>query len=346
MEKYCSDSKNNETNNISNIKDSKDNLEKNKNNNIQTTKNIKIDLKKNLVKKRTKNAKLKNSNKRKIKIKNYPKLFNKSNKPLVESVIISIKFNKINNIFISGEYYNKKTKDNSILIIKEKKIVTKQQISYPKKRKLFGEWLNSDKYNLKISNCKNSFIKKYEQILEDISYFSNNPPKFLSHIVMIIKNEISYFGQILINKSIINSENYQLTNLDYDRFVKILSKDFNDKNLFKKLDEIFIEFQAKNEGNLRNNNKKVIQYIRNNYLNEIIANEYLDLTFFELFDLFNETHLKDFINEIKKELELEYKNNSLTDTLIKEKIEAFVNIIDIICKNYKDYFELIDERKN
>lgn len=64
-------------------------------------------------------------------------------------------------------------------------------------------------------------------------------------------------------------------------------KDFNERILYKTLDVIFIEFQAENEGILKDNNKNVIKYIRNNPSDELAANEYLDYTFSDLLDLFN-----------------------------------------------------------
>ena len=116
----------------------------------------------------------------------------------------------------------------------------------------------------------------------------------------------------------------------------------------KKLEELFIEFQAKNEGDLEDHNKMVIRYIRNNKTNELFANEYLDKTFYELFNLFIEKRLDDYIKEKKDELDLILKNqnNNLNKNLIKDKNESFIYIIKFICENYKEYFDLIDERKN
>jgi hypothetical protein len=230
---------------------------------------------------------------------------------------------------------------------RKRKPKQKLEVLYPKKRKFFGKWIHSDKYELDIDKSKNSLLKKYPEILEKISYFSNNAPKFLSHAFMFVKNEVSTFGQKIINQSIINSEQYQLNRLDYEKFTKILSKEFNDRNMCKKLEDLFIEFQAKNERNLEKHNKKVIRYIRNNAIKELFANEYLDLTFYELFNLFIVYRLDDYIKEIKIEFdsEIKKKQNNADKNFIKKKTDSFADIIKFICERYEEYFDLIDERK-
>ena len=254
---------------------------------------------------------------------------------------INIKSKKLEDI-------NPLTNDCTLSKPKKEKPEQKSEIWYPKKRKLYGKWISHDKFELDINKCKNSLIKQYPELLEKISNFSNNAPKFLSHVIMLVKNEVAIFGQKTINQSIINSENYQLNYLDYEKFIKVLTKEFNDRNMCKKLEELFIEFQAKNEGDLEDHNKMVIRYIRNNKTNELFANEYLDKTFYELFNLFIEKRLDDYIKEKKDELDLILKNqnNNLNKNLIKDKNESFIYIIKFICENYKEYFDLIDERKN
>ena len=259
----------------------------------------------------------------------------------IENTQINIKIKKPEDIYLL-------TKDCTISKTKKGKQIPKLEVSYPKKRKLFGQWIYCDKYELDINNSKNSFIKKHPEILEKISYFSNNAPKFLSHAFMLVKNEVSKFGQMTINQSIINSEQYQLNHLDYEKFIKIHSKEFNDINMSKKLDELFIEFQAKNESNLEEHNKKVIRFIRNNPTNELFANEYLDLSFYELFNLFNVNRLEDYIKEIKIELdgELKEKNNNNADkNFMENKTNSFIDIIKFLCEKHKEYIDLIDERK-
>ena len=114
-----------------------------------------------------------------------------------------------------------------------------------------------------------------------------------------------------------------------------------------KLEDLFIEFQAKNERNLEKHNKKVIRYIRNNAINELFANEYLDLTFYELFNLFIVYRLDDYIKEIKIEFdsEIKKKQNNADKNFIKKKTDSFADIIKFICERYEEYFDLIDERK-
>ena len=206
---------------------------------------------------------------------------------------INIRPKKFEDIYLA-------TKDCTKTRTRKRKPKEKLEVLYPKKRKFFGKWIHSDKYELDIDKSKNSLLKKYPEILEKISYFSNNAPKFLSHAFMFVKNEVSTFGQKIINQSIINSEQYQLNRLDYEKFTKILSKEFNDRNMCKKLEDLFIEFQAKNERNLEKHNKKVIRYIRNNAIKELFANEYLDLTFYELFNLFIVYRLDDYIKGTEK----------------------------------------------
>ena len=221
---------------------------------------------------------------------------------------------------------------------KDKKIKAKsKEILYPEQRKFYGNWLKNPKYEVNIIDNKNSFINKYPEILEHLSFFGNNPPKFLSHLVIRIKNKVSCYGQKIINKCInIEDESLRLYKLDYESFIKDLSKKFNDINLCKKLEDIFIEYQAENEGNLKDHNKKIIKYIRSQGSKELFANEYLDLSFYELFGDFKENYLPKYLDEIEalfpKDIE-------------KEKIDAYKNIIKIICENYQDYFDLIDERK-
>lgn len=115
---------------------------------------------------------------------------------------INIKTKKLEDI-------NPLTNDCTLSKPKKEKPEPKSEIWYPKKRKLYGKWISHDKFELDINKCKNSLIKQYPELLEKISNFSNNAPKFLSHVIMLVKNEVAIFGQKTINQSIINSENYQ-----------------------------------------------------------------------------------------------------------------------------------------
>ena len=243
-------------------------------------------------------------------------------------------------ILIEKTQSNKITSDHNHIISskKAKKIKTKsKEILYPEPRKFYGKWLKSPKYEINVTDYKNSFINKYTEILEYISFFDNNPPKFLSLLVIRIKNKVSYYGQKIINELInVEDESFMLHKLDYERFIKDLSKKFNDINLSKKLEDIFIEYQADNEGDLKDHNKKIIKYIRSQGSKELFANEYLDLSFYELFGDFKENYLPKYLDEIE---------SLFPNDIEKEKIDAYKNIIKIICENYQDYFDLIDERK-
>ena len=238
-----------------------------------------------------------------------------------------------NDMTINAKVYN----TNVIIEINCKK--NKFEVFYPK-RKAFSEKLfNNKKYDLKNYNCKNKFLTKHKDILEKISYFSENPPKFLTHIIIRIKNEIIYFIQKEINENIVKDPNiYQLNRIDYETFVKNTSKNFNDNNLIKKIDEIFIEFQGDNEGKLKDNNEKVIKHMKDNKYDYMGALDYLGKTFYEIFSIFNEKYLEKYLK--KTEDELNEKG------IRKEKIFALLIIIKKVSKEYKDYFDSIDERKS
>ena len=260
----------------------------------------------------------------------------KNEEDYLKSFIVSnSKINKKSNKITK---FNIKFDENAVTDDSTKNIA----ISYPKIRNLYGDWLNNkEKYDLSNYKCKNSFLRKHKHLIENISYFSNNPPIFLNHIIMLIKAKIAYMAQKMINSLIINSDNYQLHKISYNNFVKNTSGDFNDKYLYKKLDELFIEFQEDNQEEnknvLKDNNKKVIKYIKKHSAKELDAFEYLGNSFYELFKEFKEKHLDKHLKEI--EGNLKEKNIS------EEKIKALVELIKTVSSEYKDYFELIDKRK-
>ena len=78
--------------------------------------------------------------------------------------------------------------------------------------------------------------------------------------------------------------------ISYNNFVKNTSVIFNVKYLYKKIDELFIEFQEDNQEEnknvLKDNNKKVIKYIKKHPAKELAAFEYLGNSFYELFKEF------------------------------------------------------------
>ena len=84
------------------------------------------------------------------------------------------------------------------------------------------------------------------------------------------------------------------------------SPDFYKRILSKKLEYLFIEYQAKNTDELKDHNKKVIQDIRNNPIKELFANEYLDLSFYELANLFYKEYFEVYSQKKKEELMTEF----------------------------------------
>ena len=127
---------------------------------------------------------------------------------------------------------------------------------------------------------------------------------FDSPLNLEIQFEIFDFGLKLINSSKIN-EGYLLP-IDFMNLCKQKSPDFYKRILSKKLEYLFIEYQAKNTDELKDHNKKVIQDIRNNPIKELFANEYLDLSFYELANLFYKEYFEVYAQKKKEELMTEF----------------------------------------
>ena len=138
-----------------------------------------------------------------------------------------------------------------------------------------------------------------------------------------------------INESIIDDEKF-LYYISYHKFCEPLQKSFSDENYKLNLEKLFIKFQENNKGKFKNNNKKVIKYIRANQLKEKDANEFLDLTFYGLCDYFSKNFLKEYLDQRRIELIHAYETSLPFEeyTII---IEAFHNIIETLSRNFREY---------
>ena len=224
-----------------------------------------------------------------------------------------------------------------------------------KSRKIpYGKIISYTMPKNEIPNPINQFFQEHRDIYNlTYSYFSDRISHFISQNVIELKYVIVNYAlqkiNFLINGGEINP--WQLVGIDYVTFCVNLSKQFIDNYLMRKLDELFIIFQAENKGDLKDHNKKVINYIRNNRENELFAYEYLDKNFYELVEDFNKVDLTKYLKEKEEELYTAYiKHNNKCE---KEKqiididirINAFDTIIKTLCINFRDYSESIKRRK-
>ena len=205
----------------------------------------------------------------------------------------------------------------------------------------YGKWIkyyydNNKNHQEKEANIKNIFIKNHPQICKDIlTYFMDDVPKFLSLRAIELKTAIVDCGQKKINESIIADEKF-LYYISYHKFCEPLQKSFSDENYKLNLEKLFIKFQENNKGKFKNNNKKVIKYIRANQLKEKDANEFLDLTFYGLCDYFSKNFLNEYLDQRRIELIHAYETSLPFEEYIII-IEAFHNIIETLSKNFREY---------
>ena len=218
-----------------------------------------------------------------------------------------------------------------------------------KSRKVFyGKSLEYKRPQKGITNPKNDFLKKYKNIYDLVyKYFDDKVSHFISQRVIELKNAFVDFALIIINLLILGDgkNQWQLVGIDYKTFCANLTKGFIDYYLDKKLDELFILFQTKNEGELKDNNKKVINYIRSNREKELFANEYLDKNFYELVEDFNKKRLNKYLIEKEGELYNEYKKKGKQIADIEVRIKAYDTLIRTLCINFREYSESIQGRK-
>ena len=146
----------------------------------------------------------------------------------------------------------------------------------------YGKFIDYNMPKNEISNPINLFFQVHKDIYYLVYvYFDDKVSHFVSQRVIELKKAFVDFALIIINLLILGDgkNQWQLVGIDYKTFCANLTKGFIDYYLDKKLDELFIIFQTKNEDDLKDNNKKVINYIRSNREKELFANEYLDKNF-------------------------------------------------------------------
>lgn len=213
------------------------------------------------------------------------------------------------------------------------------------KKEPYGIWITYYITNpkKKMPRINNKFIKKHEIGNDILTYFSDDSPKFLTHRAIDLKEAIVDYGQKIINESI-KVEGKFLYYISYDDFCKKTEKNFTEPNYGKKLEALFIEYQDNKNIKFKDNNKNVIKYIRENKKYEQEANILLDLTFYQLCEVFSEYYLENYLEKKRNELISSYESET-GETPSNELIQAYSNIIEILCKNFKDYSTSETERE-
>ena len=183
------------------------------------------------------------------------------------------------------------------------------------------------------------FIDNIELYNNTYQYLDERVANFISRRYIELKKDIADYGQIKINKNILNdntsSKIYELRYIDYYNFCVPHSKEFNKRNLGKKLEELFIEFQDSNTGKLRDQNKKIIKYIEDNKYKQLRAYELLDLNFYELVKDFAKDELNNYLKKKEEELRKAYLKRNINN--YEKRIEAYNKIIKILCNKFEDY---------
>ena len=211
-----------------------------------------------------------------------------------------------------------------------------------KKKNPNGKWLsytennNIEKYPKPTNPFFIDNIELYNMIYQ---YFDERVANFISRRYIELKKDIADYGQRKINKNILNdntsSKIYELRYIDYYDFCVPHSKEFNKRNLGKKLEELFIEFQDSNTGKLRDQNKKIIKYIEDNKYKQLRAYELLELNFYELVKDFAKDELNNYLKKKEEELRKAYLKRNISN--YEKRIEAYNKIIKILCNKFEDY---------
>ena len=186
------------------------------------------------------------------------------------------------------------------------------------------------------------FIKNKELYNKIYQLFSEDIAHFISLRAIELKTAIIDYGQKRINDRINLDDNnktiYELRYIDYNKFCKPHSKEFNKRNLRKKLGDLFIEFQDTDNDRFRDQNKEVIKYIIKNINEQLFAFDLIDLTFYELVKKFiDEKRLKNYLEKKDNELKKLYLKNNIIN--YERRIEAFNEIITTLCNNFEEYSE-------
>ena len=224
--------------------------------------------------------------------------------------------------------------------------------------RIYGSWLNrNERYFNKyeeINSIKNGFINQNEYIIQDVLLFSDDVPKFLDREMLIIKDIVFQYSRRLINYKIKNI-GYQLKDVDYENFIKIIKRESNLNMMTEKIGVLFSENQTNNYDALKGHNKNVIEYIKENSKKESEANDLINLNFLEMLDKFKsdainglDIVLEQMENLVKKILAEKQKSLRVANLLIEEKIQALKNIFRLLCEEFENYFKLkaIRKKKN
>ena len=295
----------------------------------------------------------------KTEVNNVPKQFDNIKSTQNRNMNIEEEDNKINDNVLQIEKNddkNEKVKINIVIYILE----DKRELTNIKKKKINREYLRETTkgkkepygiwitYNItnpkkKMPRINNKFIKKHEIGNDILTYFSDDSPKFLTHRAIDLKEDIVDYGQKIINESI-KVEGKFLYYISYDDFCKKTEKNFTKPNYDKKLEALFIEYQDNKNIKFKDNNKNVIKYIRDNSKYEQEANMLLDLTFYQLCEVFSEYYLEKYLEKKRNELISSYESET-GKTPSKELIQAYSNIIEILCENFEEYSKSETKRK-
>ena len=230
--------------------------------------------------------------------------------------------------------------------IKKKKINSEYLRETTKgKKEPYGTWITYYITNTKkkMPRINNKFIKKHEIGNDILTYFSDDSPKFLTHRAIDLKEAIVDYGQKIINESI-KVEGKFLYYISYDDFCKKTEKNFTEPNYGKKLEALFIEYQDNKNIKFKDNNKNVIKYIRDNSKYEQEAKRILDLTFYQLCEVFSKYYLEKYLEKKRNELISSYESET-GKTPSNELIQAYSNIIEILCENFEEYSKSEKKRK-
>ena len=216
--------------------------------------------------------------------------------------------------------------------------------------RFFGKWLYQEKsYDNKYKNpnsIKNEFLKSHQNIIPDILLFSDNAPKFLDMKILMLKDHIFQYSQGLINNTI-GKNIYQLRNVDYESFLKIIKKDFNLNMMTEKIGVLFSENQTNNYDALKGHNKNVIEYIKENSKKEREANDLINLNFLEMLDNFKSDTINGLdivLNQMENLVKKILAEKQQSSEIIQKKIEALRNIFRLLCEEFENYFKLKTSR--
>ena len=237
----------------------------------------------------------------------------------------------------------------SILIQKNTTLDNTQNNKIIYNNRTFGDWLYHKKNELN-HIIKNKFINENPNIIDNSLFFSDNVPKFLKMKIISIKDFIFQYSKESINNKITNPSIFKLIDIDYDTCIKKTSKTFNENMMNERLENFFIKYQKNNFGISENNNLNVIEYIKNNINDEKEAYNIINLSFLEMVKKFEndkENGLEALLIQMETSMRKLLKAKQITllyNLLIEQRIEAFKNILKLLCYKFKQYFQLMDGR--